>query len=452
MVARARHLHISPDMKRLTLDEIRATLPELDELRPFFDHLLARSEPDRSRTWSGSGRLGTAGSRLVPDEAMSNDAVGSVAAAEAARLGELYACAAQALSALAAGERAAAAAALLEAAGLEEVRDRPGRAAAYASAAHRASRGERDQRPAALALRRWARACRALGELSEALELYVRSHEAASAMSDPRGAAEAAIGAGNVLEEQGRWAEAGKWYRHALDELGGIDEPTPERWHALLNLHIVTRSGGAIEESLGVLESAELAAAEVDPESARPFIENARGQLEMSRGAYAAAEGHFRRALDADTAARAHVSFRLNLAEALLAQGHSLDAAEHAREAEREAIQVGLVTKLPEAYRILGRIASAEGNVDAFVLFERALEIVRDRGLPGLEEALTLQSYAESEARRGDADTARQLQEKALERFADLGMAHMRQTWADVYGTPEPSEAHLPKEEDDHEA
>jgi len=420
-------------MNRLTLDEIREALPWVEELRPVFDLLLSRSEPDPARAWSKSGELGTVGARLVDGKELSRALV-RLAADEGERLQRQYASVGRALVALASEDGGGAAAALLEAAALEEERDRPERAAAYCQAAHRAARDEKDQGPATLALRRWARALRAQGKLEEAFERYANAHEDGLALSDARGAAEAAIGAGNVLEEQGRWSEAAEWYGTALHAVEAFDGPAPERWHALLNLHIVTRTAGRVEESLELLEEAERAAAEVDPERAAPFIRNARGQLEMARGAFGAAERHLRAALEADTNPRAHATFRINLAEALLAQGRGLDAAEHGREAEREAIRAGLVSKLPEVYRLLGRIASAEGSSDAFVFFERALALVRERTLPALEEALTLQAYAEAEALRNDIEMAGQLRRDAAERFRALGMTHMRHAWADVYG------------------
>jgi tetratricopeptide (TPR) repeat protein len=437
-------------MRKLTLDEVRDALPELDELRPVLDHLLAHSEPDRARMWSGSGELGTVGSRLA-DPADLGASVEELAAAEARRLVTLYQAAARALSALAAEDRGAAAEALLDAAAAEERRERPERAEAYAAAAHRIARSERDPGPAALALRRWARAARAQGRLPDALERYERSHEIALALRDHRGAAEAAIGAGNVLEEQGRWPEAAGWYRDALRALDDLDEPAQERWHALLNLHIVARSRGALDESVPWLEAAERASS-TDPEGARPFLQNAAGQLLMAQGVVAEAEVRFRTALDVATGARARVTIRLNLAECLLAQGRALDAAEHGREAEREAIRASLVPKLPEVYRLLGRIASSEGNVDAFVLFERALEIIRERALPPLEEALTLQAYAECEASRGEADAARQLHGLAAERFAALGITHMRQAWVDVFGTTGPNGAPTPRKQERDDA
>jgi tetratricopeptide (TPR) repeat protein len=253
-----------------------------------------------------------------------------------------------------------------------------------------------------------------------------------------------------VLEEQGRWDESAAWYHEAL-AAADSDATAPERWHAFLNLAIVTRSSGDLTEGERWLSEAE-AAAKTDREAARPAIENAWGQLAMARGVFAEAETHLRAGLDAATGARASVTIRLNLAECLLARGRTLEAAEHAREAERDAIRAALVPKLPEVYRLLGRIAATDGNADAFVLFERALEIVRDRSLPALEEAVTLQAYAECEERRGETEAARHLRDRATERFTALGMSRMRQTWADVYAGEQPVAPPPQHDEDHHDA
>jgi len=421
-------------MRRLTLDEVRSALPDLEELRPIFDDLMSRSEPDPARTWAGSGELGTVGSRLVPGAALPERAA-DLARVEADRLTRTYSLVGTALTALAEGHPAEAAETFLEIAAQEEANERHDRALAYADAAYRVVEGATERRTAALALRRSARALRALGRFPESVRRYERSHDLALTVSDLRGAAEAAIGAGNVLEEQSRWEEAEDWYRKALGTLDGVDGPAPERWHALLTLHIVARTRGAVEESIPLLEEAEEAAEAVDPGSSVQFIENARGQLLMARGDHRAAEWAFRAALDAAQSARARVVIRLNLAEACLAQDRTLDAAEEAREAEREAIRERVVPKLPEVYRLLGRIAAAEDNPDAFVMFERALEIVEERNLPPLERALTLQAYSESEARRGDADAALHLRNQARELFAAAGVSRERQRWADVFDT-----------------
>jgi tetratricopeptide (TPR) repeat protein len=416
----------------LRLDEVRRVLPDLDEVRPALDFLVTASRPDEAAAWSGSAELATVDARLVDGDLLEAEAE-RLGAAEAEHLRVLYTSLGRAVGALARGDRSACARALLEAAQLEEDRDRHARAKAYAKAAYEISVGERDQGPAALALRRRARAARALGELEDALAAYAQSHDTALAIGDARGAAEAAVGAGNTLEEQGRWAEAETWYRAALDALADEPEAVPERWHALLTLHIVMRSRGDVERSVPLLEEAARVATLVEGEAALPFLENARGQLRMSEGAFADAEAHFRTGLVHARSARARVTIGVNLAESLLAQGRTLDAAEQARIAEREAIAAGLIGRLPEVYRMLGRIASEDGNEDAFVLFERALAMVRERELPVLEEAITLQAYAAAEQRRGDPETARSLQQEAARRFADLGITHERRTWSDVF-------------------
>ncbi len=429
----ARVLPWFPAMTRLSLDQVRTALPELDELRPIFEELLRRSEADDSRTWAGSGQLGTVGSRVVGTGALA-DVTASLARREAERLASTYAKVAEALEALSEGDPEAAARAFLDVAAEEERLDHAERAFAYAEAAYRAVQDSRDRTTASLATRRAARALKAMGRLTQAFHRYRTGYDLAIGMSDARGAAEAAVGAGNVLEEQGRWEEAEAWYRTALKSLQDADAPSPERWHALLTLHIVARSRGAIEESIPLLEEASAAAAALGDESATPYVENARGQLLMAQGEYGDARQAFRSALDAAADARARIVIRLNLAESHLAAGRTLDAMEHARDAERETIRSRTVTKLPEVYRLLGRIAAAEDNPEAFVLFERALEIVRDYGLPAMEEALTLQAYAEAERRKGETEVAESLLERAKGLFSMSGADAVRQRWADVFG------------------
>lgn len=418
-------------MTGLRLDELWRLLPPLAELRPIHDLLLARSAPDPRHTWSVSGELETAGSRIVR-RGISEGEAAELARMTAARTAAVYRHLASVLTALADDDRPAATAALLEIAAVEEEAHRPERAQAWARSAFLVSRDERDQRPAALALRRWGRAARARGLLGEALERYRDSYEISRALDDPRAAAEAAVGAGNVLEDQARWPEAERWYRRALrilDEQGADD--AAERWHALLNLHITLRSRGRLDEARPLLEQA-AEAAEGD-DGAIPFLENARGQMRQVEGDHAAAEAHFATALAAAGGPAAKVAIGVNLAECILAQDRHLDAADAARRAEAVALSAGLVSTLPEVYRILGRIAAERGNPDAFVLFERALEIARDRDLPEVERARTLQAYAEAEARRGESETARELHEDAQRLYRNVGIAHPRDEWSEFF-------------------
>ena len=111
-------------MRRLTLDEVRSALPDLEELRPIFDDLMSRSEPDPARTWAGSGELGTVGSRLVAGTSFMERAA-SLARVEADRLTRTYSLVGAALSAFAEGRPASAAETFLEIAAQEEANERP---------------------------------------------------------------------------------------------------------------------------------------------------------------------------------------------------------------------------------------------------------------------------------------------------------------------------------------
>lgn len=422
-------------MNRLTVDEVRAALPGLPELQPLLDHALRTSEADRSREWSGSGSLSTSGSRLVDISAL-RGAVDDIVAADQTRRLELLHRVAEALALLQGADRVGAAEALLSAAALEERADRPREAAAFADAAYSVARDGGSPRVSARALRRRARGRWSSGDHAAAEQDYVRALEACEALEDARGGAEAAIGAGNVLEEQGRWEDAERWYRRALQILDAAGEASAERWHALLNLHVTLRWRGAVDESIAALEDAEAEVVRLQDPSARPFLLNARGQLAVARGDFADAVGRLTEAMSVAKGARAVVTIRLNLAEALFAIGRPIDASEQIRTAEREAVIAGLPRKLPEAYRLLGRIAAAAGDPDAFVLFERALALIREHGLPELERALTLQAYAESERRLGSEDSARELDALADGVYRGLGIRHRRQEWGDVCAPP----------------
>jgi tetratricopeptide (TPR) repeat protein len=209
-----------------------------------------------------------------------------------------------------------------------------------------------------------------------------------------------------------------------------------------LNLHIVLRSRGELDESRPLLEQAEAEARALGDESATPFFLNARGQLEMLHGRPELAESAFRRALPLAPSPGAIVTIRLNLAETLLARGRLLEAAEETRSAEAEAIQGGLTHRLPEVYRLLGRIAAARESPEAFVLFERALELLRSGKPSVLEEAVTLQAYARAEEERGEDEVARSLLARAMELYASVGISEPRHPWTDYFGPPASREPH----------
>lgn len=441
-------------MKRLTVDGLRTVLPDLDELRPVADKLLADSRPDPARTWTASGTLASLGDRLVETRGLTGE-LRTLADAEHRHRERIFEMVGRAVVSLEAGTASPAAAALLDAAALEEERDRAEKAEAYADAACRVARDGEDPGVLSLALRRRGRHRRTMGRYGESARDYGEAALVAESVHDARGRAEALIGRANVLEEQGQWEAAADGYREALATLEALDEPTPELWHAHLNLHVVLRSVGEIDEALPPLRTAQEIARAIGDDGAEPFLANARGQLDMALGDFEAAEEHLRRALEACIArgsgSRAEITIRLNLAETLLARDRTLDAAEAARRAERKAIVARMPQKLPEVYRLLGRIAAADGVADAFVLFERALEIIEERRLPALERAQTLQAYAESEARTGDPDAAADLMARADETYDELGIEHRRRPWVDRFdggsGT-DPEERPIEEEND----
>jgi len=420
------------------VDILRQALPDLEELHPVVDRLIARSEPDPTRTWSASGAVATVDDRVVRPELLEEE-LPTLLAEAGRRLERVYELVREAVAALGDGRGQDAAERFLEAAALDEEGERHRHAGAWADAARRAAEQAGAGAVAARAERRMARAAWRRGALDEAYGLYEDAFGAARRGGDDRGAAEGAIGAGNVLEEQGRWSEAEAWYRRALERLDEVDEAASERWHALLDLHIVLRSRGELEESLPWLERAESAARAAGDEGAAPYLENARGQLAMGAGDPASAESHFRSALAVARSPRARITIGVNLGECLLAQSRWLEAAETVREAELEAIRARLVARLPEVYRLLGRIAWATGNEEAFVLFERSLALVEERGLPALERAVTLDVYARFEQERGNEAAGAELARRAGEIRERLGIRHARHRWMDYYGPADDS-------------
>lgn len=421
-------------MTPLTLDQLRETLPPLDELRPVFDHVLATSTPPEGQRWASSALLGTAGGRIAQLDDVLRD-FEAVAEVEARHLAAIHELVRVVLKALAADDRQVAAEALLEAAGLEEGRDRFDRAFAYADAAHRTLSTRDSTALSARAERRRARAARFSGRFDTAFRDYSGAYARAQALGDTQGAAEAAIGAGNVLEDQALWNDAEAWYGVAVAAMDRAGYDGAERWQALLNIHVVLRSQGRLAEAAERLAEARHAASSASDESALPFLENAEGQWLMADGSVEEAIDHLTLALAAAPNSRARVIIRLNLAEALHASGRTLDAAEEARRAERDAIAGSHESQLPEVYRLLGRLAADAGSADAFVLFERALSLIERRSLPRVQRARTLQMYAEAERTLGRHERASELAASASADYQAIGI-QQRAPWAESHPAP----------------
>lgn len=412
-------------MGKLRIDQIKALLPEVDELRPLLDRIIAGSRPDPDHTWSEAGELETVGRRLVRAAEVEAELPGLIDGLRD-HLAAVYGLVVRVLRALEAGDEAGAVRALVEAAETEEEARRLDRAETYAVAARQLARGLRDRRPEALALLRAARAARALGRLDDAHARYQEAWEIARYAADYDSEIVAAIGRGNVFVDRGLWVQAGDWYRRALERIREVGEPRSEEWQVCQNLSIVERRLGDLDASRGWLERAEEAAAGVDDPEAAADIGNGYGRLHAAAGDLERAEEAYREALAAARRPLAVVTISVNLGECLLARGRSLDAAELGRRAEEAAIVDGVVTKLPEVYRLLGAVAAARGLEDAFVFFERAVAIATERALPEFERAQSLEAYGRWELERGDGESGAARLREAARVYDTIGMEHER--------------------------
>jgi tetratricopeptide (TPR) repeat protein len=392
----------TPNPTPLRLEGLLALIPDSDGLRGLAEHLLAAARPDPDRRWTGSGELDTAGSRIVDTGALATGIADAVEA-EGRRIARAYRRVAEVAVALEEGRiDDAETLFLLEGEALEE----EGRAAEaegwYLSARRLAHR--RGSRAGVRALRLAARCARSRGALDDAASRYEEAWREATARSLVSDAVVAATGRGNVEVDRGRWDEAERWYGLALEDAGEGEGAL--RWPLAQNLAITARESGRFAEAEGWLRKAEeWAGAEEGPH--RLDIANGWGQLALARGDAALAVARFREALEGPGPRLSRIGVLVNLGEALLASGRTLEAGEVGREAEAEALAGRVAGRLPEVYRLLARVARARGEPEAFVFLDRALALIRDRRLPPFEEIRTLRDYAELRRKEGEKEAAR---------------------------------------------
>lgn len=408
-------------MRTAKVHEIAAALPDFGELRPAMQRILFESLPDPEGGWTASGELGTLGERDVPAGALAG-AAEELADDVRAHLVGLYGCVGRVVRALAEDEPAEAARALLEAGALEEDAGRPDRAEGYVRRAlGLAPAPDDDGGLRARCARRLARVLRRQGRLEESAGLYEEAWELARARGHDRDTAVAAIGRGNVAVDHGRWEEAEAWYRRALERLE-VMEVGAEHWHVQVNLAIVARNRGELDACRAHLEKAGSVAALVEPGAEPPLLTHARGMLKMVSGEAAEAAELFREGLLAVEGSEARVRMSVNLGECLLTMGEVPEAGEMARRAEWIALEEDLVRRLPEVYRLLGKVATREGDPDtAALFFEHALKLIHGRGLPDVERARTLEAYAELDEAEALDISVRSRLETAARLYADIG-------------------------------
>jgi len=411
-------------MKSLSVEEIRRLLPDVEELRPLLEEVDAAARPDAERRWTASGELGTVGERLVrPDQV--DGLIPEVIERIRERTAALYGSAAQAIHALADDDRQGALDALVHGAEAQASMGHPGVAEALIAAALRQIDAVPDRSSALPALLSGARLARAVGRWQAAESRYLKALTLARDADDVQQAATAAVGAGNVAVDRGLWALARSRYDEAETWVRRLGSEAPESWHLELNRSIVAREEDRLLEAEEHWKRAkELATGLSDREMdgpTRAILSNARGQILHARGLDEEAEVAFKHALDAARHPDARVTIAVNLAEVLLERGRALEAGEVARDAEELALGARVIPRLPEVYRILGRVAAARGHADAFVLFERALDVIRGQRLPDVERARTLEAYGRYDKDRGEVQTGRARLREAAQILGRLG-------------------------------
>jgi tetratricopeptide (TPR) repeat protein len=382
------------------VSEILATLPPVPELRAFVDLLVTRSVADPARRWSGSGELGTVGDRLVDPAGLEEESAG-LGPAEAARLASLLQSAARIVVSIGSRDWEAALDSMLRQGLAEETLGRGPDAEAWFLAAYRLAK-ERGLVKGPTALRLAARAARGQGRLEVAAERYEAAWREAEALGRDEDATVAAIGRGNVDVDRGGWKGAKAWYERALATIGEGGPPRRERWQVMQNLAIVERECGNLAEARRLLTRAQEEGGDMGDPDARVEVENGWGQILLAEGDARGAELHFREALGRARTPLARLAIHVNLGESLLQQGRSLEAGEKAREAEAEALTGSLPYRLPEVYRLLAKVAQQRGEGEAFVLLERALGLIGERGLPAYEEAVTREALGGLRVEQGE--------------------------------------------------
>ncbi len=404
----------------LRVSELLGILPRVRELSPFLDLLVTRSVPDPERRWAGSGELGTVGGRIIELSGVS-DAASELSTAEAHRIRAVLGTAAGVVESIARRDWEEVVRLLIDQGVADEGRGRSREAEAWYLSAHRVARDQGLVR-APRALRLAARAARSLGKIETAARRYEESWRAAVELELEEDLIVAATGRGNIDVDRGRWAGARSWYHRALERLGETGEPRRERWQLLQNLAIVERKTGDLEGARRLLERARQDGDGLGDPDAAVEVENGFGLLLLAVGDPRGAELHFAEALRSARTATARVTIGVNLGEALMEQGRSLEAGERARQAEAQALAASVTGKLPEVYRLLAKVARERAEGEAFVFLEQALDLIRERGLPSYEEALTHEAYGDLRLAEGDVSRGLPQLREAAEIFDRIGM------------------------------
>lgn len=373
-------------------------LPDLDDLAPLREALIDASHADAAEAWAGAGEYITVGRRIADPDRL-DEVLPAVIEKVRARTERIYEQAARAVRALADGDAAAAAAALVAAGEIEEAAWRLDAAEAFYRRASEVGRKPRDRRGEALALKRMGRLARVRGDVEEALRLYRAGTDLSLAAGDSEGTVVGCTGVGNVYVDQGQWEEAGQWYRRGMEHVG--ERASAEFLHLCNALSVVERRLGRFEEASRWLDEGESAAADGASPGAVAYLKHGRARLLLARGEVAEAEAMLREMVETVEEPISHISGLINLAEPLMLQERHEEAMRVLRQAEDLAIRFRAPGQLAYAYEQMGRVAASRRDSDGFLFFEQALDLVKLHRLPLMQKAGIQHAYGLHEAGLG---------------------------------------------------
>jgi tetratricopeptide (TPR) repeat protein len=404
----------------MLLDQALEIIPDLDDLAPLRIALIRGSREDEQRRWSSSEAYSLLDTR-VADPADLAAAVPDLVDEVASRVRRSFEAVAEAIRRIEAGDEKGAALALIEGGEAEEEAGRWEAAERFYMRAREIGRRPRDRGAESLATRRLARVERSRGALDEALRLYQESFDLAEAAGDREGSIVATQGLGNVFSDLERWVESGDWYRKGL-KLHGEGPPSRLLWQLQSNLSVVARKRGDLAESRTWLQLARDTASSMGDSPDNVYLRNAAGLLAVADGDLNGAESMYRAGIAEASEPTERATLLVNLAECLLEQSRTAEAAALCREVEKVVMAQRLVGFLPYVYRTMGGIARARGDEEGFIFFEQAIELCEQPGVAAHELALTLHEYGSFEVAVGRTEAAAVRLEIAESLYRRLGM------------------------------
>ena len=404
----------------LLVERALALVPDYEEFLPLSDALIGASRVDLDKVWARSGSYATVGKRVV-DPARVEELVRMLLERSQQRLRELFDLVLGAIREQQAGHPATAAEMLIRAGEMEEGDRRLDKADRIYRMALGISQDLREKEPHILALRRLARTARTAGRLEEAWAWYEQSHQLAADAMDVEGQVIACQGLGNVCDDRGERDRARTWWERGLELAAGLDQPQLE-WPLFINLSVLSLLEGDLAEAERLLGRARERMERTGAPEARLYWLNNRGLLLLEHGDAVQAEAVFREALQG---AEGHweLTMRVNLGEALRAQGRLLEAEDEARRAEELAIVHRMVPDLVDVYNLLGSIARERCDQEGFVFYEQALRVCHERAMPRKTEAAILHGYGQLHCACGRPEEGRGYLEAARDVYRALGFA-----------------------------